>query len=646
MAGLSSIVKNLPGPGEIEAILDLLPQAALLVDAESNRIVLSNKKATKLSAYNRQEFQGLPLTTLLPNAEKLSKYIVTDNKDKWETVLIQRSGVQTVVKGKVFRLNPDNQWYLVILAQDSESSQAEIEQELEQQRIDALSLLTQAITDSDIDSAYKQILQAGQVLSGANTLAIYLPDDGKEQLMLYLYWGNASMLPKLLPFIDVDHLRVSYIWKPGTRVLSELHSMALANNNAYMATSPLEEDNPQKGLLLIGGQIDLPDNKLLEHLVVLSSVISASSKYNASIKILEQQLQNKEFQQNSNESIQDTISDGLIFTTPDFLITGMNAIAESTLGYSSKEVQSQEIHNILISPNSLKGLLTEAATMRGVQDLGHIKLHRRDGQLLLAHIRLVPLYENEKLRSIVILISDLSQYEEYKAKNKQLEQQALLGEVTAIFAHEVRNPINNISTGLQLMAMKFPEDDPIQNQIRNLKQDCDRLADLMKSVLSFSKSREYRMESIDLQEYLTGILARWQPRLARYHIEHRLQVVKDTPPVMGDRRALEQVFTNLISNSIEAMKNQEEGTLALKAKLITITGLPDVVQIDISDTGPGIPQNIQHRIFDPFFTTNNNGTGLGLAITKRIVSAHNGQISVNSFPGGTVFQLTLPVADL
>jgi signal transduction histidine kinase len=68
-----------------------------------------------------------------------------------------------------------------------------------------------------------------------------------------------------------------------------------------------------------------------------------------------------------------------------------------------------------------------------------------------------------------------------------------------------------------------------------------------------------------------------------------------------------------------------------------------MINIDISDTGPGIPEEIKERIFEPFFTTNKNGTGLGLAITKRIVSAHNGQIKVDSFPGGTVFRITLPI---
>lgn len=646
LAGLSSIINNMPGPGEIEAILSLLPQAAMLVNADPQKIVISNKASQDLSQYDREELEGLDIHTLLPNTKSLSKVVTTDKKERWETVLIQRSGMQIVVKVRVLKLNTADQWYLLLLARDLGTSESDIEQELDQQRIDALSLITHAIGGDDMQSSLKQMLQAGQVLSGASLLGIYLPVEGSQEVELSTQWGQSGILPTVLPHIEIDHLRLPHIWKSGKRVLSQLHQIALAEKIQYLGSIPLEEDNPQLGLLVFGGQIDVPQNKLFEYLTILSSAISVCQKNNTLVKGLQDKLSQTAFNETANQVIQDAISDGMIFTTPDLRLIHMNLIAETTLGYTSGEVKTEPLGNILISPNSLIEHIEEAAAKRGVRDLGHIKLHRRDGQLLLAHIRVVPLYENDELKSIAILISDLSQYEEYKAKTKQLEQQALLGEVTAIFAHEVRNPINNISTGLQLMALKIPEEDPIQTQIANLKQDCDRLADLMKSVLSFSKSREYRMEAINLEEYLVGILARWQPRLSRYHISHRIQVAENTPHVLGDRRALEQVFTNLISNAIEAMKGQETGTLAIKAEQKTLADVLDTVQIDISDTGPGIPPDIQKRIFEPFFTTNSNGTGLGLAITKRIVIAHNGQISVKSFPGGTVFQLTLPVADL
>jgi signal transduction histidine kinase len=115
-----------------------------------------------------------------------------------------------------------------------------------------------------------------------------------------------------------------------------------------------------------------------------------------------------------------------------------------------------------------------------------------------------------------------------------------------------------------------------------------------------------------------------------------------TPPIKGDPRSLEQVFTNLISNAVDAMSKQGGGTLAIKVGPVNlIPNLPQV-EVTITDNGPGIPDDIRDHLFEPFVSNNPRGTGLGLAITKQIVTAHRGSIKVNTFPGGTVFHVVLP----
>jgi signal transduction histidine kinase len=111
--------------------------------------------------------------------------------------------------------------------------------------------------------------------------------------------------------------------------------------------------------------------------------------------------------------------------------------------------------------------------------------------------------------------------------------------------------------------------------------------------------------------------------------------------VSGDSRALEQVFTNLIGNAVEAM-SKDGGVLSVRLELNPGPSKRQQVEVTVSDTGPGIPDEIKARIFEPFVTTKAQGTGLGLAITKRIVTAHHGSIQVTSFPGGTVFELKFP----
>ena len=132
--------------------------------------------------------------------------------------------------------------------------------------------------------------------------------------------------------------------------------------------------------------------------------------------------------------------------------------------------------------------------------------------------------------------------------------------------------------------------------------------------------------------------------MERLNIQHHIQVAPDTPPILGDQRALEQVFTNLISNAVRAM-GENGGVLAVRMTPHVTPGNKLLTQIDISDTGPGIPEEIRERIFDPFFTTDPNGTGLGLSITKQIITAHKGSIYPTSFPGGTVFHIQIPALE-
>ena len=178
----------------------------------------------------------------------------------------------------------------------------------------------------------------------------------------------------------------------------------------------------------------------------------------------------------------------------------------------------------------------------------------------------------------------------------------------------------------------------------------------MKSLLSFSRPTGYDMTQLDINELLKRLLERMHPHIARANVKYHLQTDPGCPQILGNLRALEQVFNNLINNAVQAM-GENGGRLALKvhaftpskAKARPMQADPSkekpYVEITVADTGPGIPKEMQDRIFQPFFTTNRNGTGLGLAITRRIINAHKGTIHVTSVPGGTVFHVELPIVE-
>ena len=131
--------------------------------------------------------------------------------------------------------------------------------------------------------------------------------------------------------------------------------------------------------------------------------------------------------------------------------------------------------------------------------------------------------------------------------------------------------------------------------------------------------------------------------MVKLNIKYQIQADQSVPPIEGDYRALEQVFTNLINNAIEAMESSG-GMLSIKIRHVTEAGEQSHIEVNISDTGPGIPVDLREKIFEPFFTTKQHGTGLGLAIVKRIITAHKGSISVTSILGGTNFVVQFPWA--
>ena len=129
--------------------------------------------------------------------------------------------------------------------------------------------------------------------------------------------------------------------------------------------------------------------------------------------------------------------------------------------------------------------------------------------------------------------------------------------------------------------------------------------------------------------------------MTRLNIRYNFSANPKQTIVHGDYRALEQVFVNLVSNAIQAM-DRGNGTLSIKIQNAPGKERPPMYEVIVADSGPGISEDLVEHVFEPFMTTKSSGTGLGLAITKRIVNAHKGKITVESFPGGTVFHVQLP----
>jgi len=193
------------------------------------------------------------------------------------------------------------------------------------------------------------------------------------------------------------------------------------------------------------------------------------------------------------------------------------------------------------------------------------------------------------------------------------------------------------------MKDEIPNSDPKKVEIDKMLTSCDRITELMNSIKEYSKQTGYKVERLEINHLLSDLINQRTPSLEKAKIELQLEL-GDVPNIKGDKRSLEQAFTNLFSNSIRAMKSKDGGVLGIKTQFGQNQNNKRYIDIFVSDTGPGIPLEIQENIFKPFFTTHRTGTGLGLALVKKTISFHKGHISLKSFPGGTIFKISLPAA--
>jgi two-component system sensor histidine kinase AtoS len=643
-SSFSRVLRRQPSLSMVECLLDLYPQAAILLDLRSNRILLANAKATLVTAYTRAELTQITIDQLIPEYEALENQSDQEPGTISYTAPVEvRDGNSLEVLINQTRLGSNEDWAFITFLPVASLQQQQAAIARTEQLVNHILALVQAMQAPDFTEAAQAALEAGHLMTGAEFLCLYLADSGKPGLHQETCYGDTLRFPG-----DIQHNEMSaaiepYLWLPGKRPFTELQRYARPKHLAYLACAALGQPGALNGVIAIADRTLSPPEDILSLLRVLAAALTTIVQHHSLTSNLEEIEKNQQYDLTIGQIIKESVQEGVILASPDLTILELNPTAEWTLGYASREVVGEPIENVLIGAENL--ILAVQSVLRGepMHNMGNVHLHRRDGISFLAHVRTLPIMMTGELYGVVILIRDLSEHEQFQIRNQQLEQRALLGEITAIFAHEVRNPINNLSTGLQLMAMNLPADDPGQELIARMEQDCNRLTQLMQSVLSFSHTSDNRHEPVDLGWLIERLLDRWRPRLARLNVQYSLSNNLQNRSISGDPRSLEQVFNNLIGNAVQAM-NDTGGTLSINLRVVQAPGEREQVEISVSDNGPGIPEDIRDRIFEPFFTTNREGTGLGLAIAKRIITAHKGTINVTSIPGATVFQVILPVS--
>ena len=268
----------------------------------------------------------------------------------------------------------------------------------------------------------------------------------------------------------------------------------------------------------------------------------------------------------------------------------------------------------------------------------HIHRDKEDSKLYYS-ISCYPIFTNNEAEGAVEISKDITK--DILLQKRLVEQQKLasVGQLAAGVAHEINNPLTTILTTAMLLQEDMDPEDPNYRELETITRETLRCRKIVTNLLDFARQSKPQKALQDINRIVRETMALTRKQAAFKNVAVEASLSDQTPMISLDKDQIQQCLINLALNSIEATPSGGIIRFATQA-------LPEQeeVEITVSDTGRGMPENMVDRIFEPFFTTKENGTGLGLAITHGIIQKHGGSIDVESKAReGTTFRIRLPV---
>ena len=334
----------------------------------------------------------------------------------------------------------------------------------------------------------------------------------------------------------------------------------------------------------------------------------------------------------------DAAVDGIIVIDARGRIEVFNHAAEGMFGYAQHEVVGHNVSLLMPEPDRSRhdGYIAhhlETGERRIIGIGRSVTAMRKDGSHFPVHLSVGEM-EVDGEKHFTGILHDLSRRTELEEKLREATALARLGEMAAVIAHEVKNPLAAVRGAVQVIGSRLPSASSDAAIVKEIIARLDALNDLIQDLLVFARPPAPRRTAIDVERLLDSVITLLKRDPANADVA--VTVTGHAPPLEGDPNLLTIVFQNFLINAAQAM--QGRGTIT-----VTLAAADDWHHVTIGDTGPGIPQEIRANLFRPFKTTKARGTGLGMATGKRLVELHGGHLAVTSPPGGgTVIAIHLP----
>ena len=344
--------------------------------------------------------------------------------------------------------------------------------------------------------------------------------------------------------------------------------------------------------------------------------------------------------------IVEEMNEGAATLSPEGTILYCNRRFADLLKTQLEQVIGSSIQDCFVQDASFTSLVQ--GNVRGAAEC---QLTRNDGPQVPVFISYNPVVIDDTL-CVCIIVADLTELkhqaalleeERLRSEEKMSESRrlAVMGATAAVLAHEIANPLNGISTTVQVMQRYLSSrreesaDNFLATNLADLKTEIDRLGALLNDFRSLARAPQLHVLPLDLRTLVAEVMKMFSSEAEQFRILMTQEFPAELPLINADSERLKQIFLNLFKNATEAMPSGGK---------LSVNAFPQAqnLVINVSDTGSGIPEGVD--IFQPFTTTKPNGSGLGLSVVRELLSAHGATISYTSKKGeGTTFQIVLPL---
>jgi signal transduction histidine kinase len=549
-----------------------------------------------------------------------------------------------------FLLKPFDPAELVEAVQDSLRRRALLRDSLRLQTLLPLLEINQALrADDGALSLAQRVLDVALRETGASRLWLVMRDLFTAEELTTMASVGSHTESSVLPASALEQ-----VFETGEPVWVEadghVHSDAAGARRVVALSRPLLMKNQVVGALNAEKASDLPpfSQISLELLSLLGGQLAIAIE---NVELHQRQQALRAF----NEDVIQTMTNGLVVVDEMMHVTAFNRAAAATLGYAGEEVLGRPLRDAIPGATALSGVIEatlrhpSGATThyppgergrapRARHTQSEVEVLHSDGSSLPLAVSASPLRDNSgQVTGVVCLFEDLSEAKALETERRRLDRLAALGEMSAVVAHEIRNPVAGIAAGVEYLSKSIPEGSFRKEDVAMILGEIDRINRILEDILSVARPFQLKLSAEAVPDIMEHVLHRHQRPIEDKAIRVIRRYGPSLPLARADRERMEQALTNLVLNGVEAMPTGGILSIGISAheRWLTIT---------ISDTGPGIPLDVQRRIFEPFFTTKIRGTGLGLAVARRVIEEHGGTIEIASELGkGTTFTIRLPL---